>query len=53
MIKSLKQEYKSIFIDGTGEITFNRGKKHKCLGITLDYSKVIEYWLVMKNKSSE
>ena len=33
LIKSLKQEYESIFEDGTGEMTFNRGKKHKNLGI--------------------
>ena len=39
LIKSLKQEYESIFEDGTGELTVNRGKKHTYLGMTLDYSK--------------
>ena len=39
LIKSLKQEYEIIFEDGTGEMTVNRGKKHKYLGTTLDYSK--------------
>ena len=39
LIKSLKQEYKSIFEDGTVEMTVNRGKKHKYLEMTLDYSK--------------
>ena len=39
LMKSLKQEYESIFEDGTGEITVNRGKKHKYLGIKLNYSK--------------
>ena len=39
LMKSLKQEYESIFEDGTGEITVNRGKKHKYLRMTLNYSK--------------
>ena len=28
-----------MFEDGTGEMTVNRGKKHKYIGMTLDYSK--------------
>ena len=39
LIKSLKQEYESIFEDRTVKITVNRGKKNKYLGTTLDYSK--------------
>ena len=39
LIKSLKQEYKSILEDGTGKMTANRDKKHKYLGMTLNYSK--------------
>ena len=39
LIKSLKQEYESVFEDIIGKMTVNRGKKHKYLGMTLDYSK--------------
>ena len=39
LIKSLKQEYVSIFEDGTDKMTVNIGKKHKYLGMTLNYSK--------------
>ena len=39
LIKSLNQEYKSIFYDGTGKMAVNRGKKNKYIGTTLDYSK--------------
>jgi hypothetical protein len=34
----LKQEYESIFEDGSGQMTVSRGKSHKYLGMTLDYS---------------
>ena len=37
LIKSLEQEYISIFEDRTGEMTFNRGNKHKYIGMKLDY----------------
>jgi len=37
MIKWLKQEYESIFEDGSGKMTISRGKVHKYLGMTLDY----------------
>jgi hypothetical protein len=36
MIKYLRQEYESIFEDGSGAITVSRGKIHKYLGMTLD-----------------
>ena len=39
LINSLNQEYKGIFEDITGKMTVKRGKKHKYVGITLDYSK--------------
>ena len=39
LIKLLKQEYESIFEDVTGKMTVNRGKKHKYLGMTLNYSE--------------
>jgi hypothetical protein len=38
MIDWLHQEYKSIFEDGSGEMTVSRGRVHKYLGITLDYT---------------
>lgn len=38
MIEWLKQEYECIFEDGSGEMAVSRGKKHKYLGMTLDYS---------------
>lgn len=39
MIDWLKLEYESIFEDGSGKMTVNRGKVHKYLGMTLDFSK--------------
>ena len=38
MIKWLRQEYESIFEDGSGKRTVSRGKVHKYLGMTLDYT---------------
>jgi hypothetical protein len=38
MIKYLRQEYESIFEDGSGTMTASRGKIHKYLGMTLDYT---------------
>jgi hypothetical protein len=38
MIKWLRQEYESIFEDGSGEMTVSRGKVHTYLGMTLDYT---------------
>jgi hypothetical protein len=38
MIKWLRQEYESIFEDGSGEMTVSHGKVHKYLGMTLDYT---------------
>jgi hypothetical protein len=37
MIGYLRQEYDSIFEDGSGAMTVSRGKIHKYLGMTLDY----------------
>jgi hypothetical protein len=36
MIDWLRQEYESIFEDGSGTMTVSRGRVHKYLGITLD-----------------
>ncbi len=38
MIRWLKREYKSIFEDGSGEMSVSRGKIHTYLGMTLDYT---------------
>jgi hypothetical protein len=38
MIKNLLEEYESIFKEGTGSMTMSRGKIHKYLGMTLDYT---------------
>jgi hypothetical protein len=36
MIEYIRQEYESIFEDGSGAMTVSRGKIHKYLGMTLD-----------------
>ena len=38
MIKWLRQEYESILEDGSGKMAVSRGKVHKYLGMTLDYT---------------
>jgi hypothetical protein len=38
MIRYLRQEYESIFEDGSSEMAVSRGKIHKYLGMTLDYT---------------
>jgi hypothetical protein len=38
MIEYLRQEYESIFEDGSGAMMVSRGKIHKYLGMTLDYT---------------
>ena len=38
MIKWLRAEYESIFEDGSGVIKVHRGKVHKYLGMSLDFS---------------
>jgi hypothetical protein len=38
MIDWLRQEYESIFEDGSGKMTVNRGRVQKYLGMTLDYT---------------
>ena len=38
IIKWLRNEYESILKDGLGEMTVSRGKFHKYLGMTLDYT---------------
>ena len=43
----LKQEYESIFEDGSGQMTVSRGKTHKYLGMNLDYSTTGEVKITM------
>jgi hypothetical protein len=38
MIEYLREEYESIFEAGTGAMTVSRGKIHKYLGLTLNYT---------------
>ena len=38
MIEWLKQEYESIFEDGSGKMSVSRGKIHTYLGVTLDFT---------------
>jgi hypothetical protein len=38
MLEYLREEYESIFEDVTGAMTVSRGKIHKYLGMTLDYT---------------
>ena len=38
LITILKEEYESIFKGGSGKMTVSRGKVHKYLGMTLDYT---------------
>ena len=37
-IEELCHEYESIFEDGSGEMKVSRGKVHKYLGMTIDFS---------------
>ncbi len=38
IIEWLRQDYKSVFEDGSGKMKVNQGKIHKYLGMTLDFS---------------
>jgi hypothetical protein len=38
MTEYLRQEYESIFEDGSGAMLVNRGKIHQYLGMALDYT---------------
>ena len=37
-IKTLREEYESLFEDGSGKMVVHRGKVHKYLGMTLDFT---------------
>jgi hypothetical protein len=53
MIGYLRQEYESIFKDGSGAMTVSRGKIHKYLGMTLDYSVPGQVKITMLNYVDE
>jgi hypothetical protein len=38
IIEYLRQEYESLFEDGSGAMTVSRGEIHKYIGMTLDYT---------------
>ena len=46
-IEWLRQDYESIFKDGSGKMKVSRGAVHKYLGMTLDYSKPGECKITM------
>jgi hypothetical protein len=48
MIAWLRQEFKSIFTDGSGKMKVARGKMHKYLGMTLDFAtaKVVKVTMI-------
>jgi hypothetical protein len=47
MIKWLRAEYESIFEDGSGVTKVHRGKVHKYLGMSLDFSHKGQYHVTM------
>jgi hypothetical protein len=53
MIEYLRQEYESIFEDGSGSLTVSRGKIHKYLGMTLDYTVRGQFEIAMFNYVDE
>jgi hypothetical protein len=53
MIEYLRQEYESIFEDGSGAMTVSRGKIHKYLGMTLDYTAHSQVNITMFNYVDE
>ncbi len=43
----LRTKYKIIFEDGLGQMKVHRGKTHKYLGMSLDFSHKGQYWVTM------
>ena len=46
-------EYEKIFKDGLGEMTVSRGKKHKYLGMDLDFTTRGEFKVMMVDYTKE
>jgi hypothetical protein len=53
MIEYLRQEYESIFEDGSGAMTVSGGKIHKYLGMTLDYTVRGQVKIIMSDYINE
>jgi hypothetical protein len=53
MIEYIWKEYESIFEDGSGSMTVSRGKLHKYLGMTLDYTVRGQVKITMLNYVDE
>jgi hypothetical protein len=53
MIEYLRQEYESIFEDGSGAMTVSRGKIHKYLGMTLYCTICVQVKITMFDKVDE
>ena len=53
LIKHLRKEYESIFEDGSGKMAVSRGKIHKYLGMTLDYTTLGQVKVSMFEKIEE
>jgi len=52
-IEWLWRDYESIFEDGSGKMKVHRGKIHKCLGMTLDFSTKRQVKMTMTDYVSE
>jgi hypothetical protein len=52
-IEWLRRDYESIFEDGSGEMKVHRGKVHKYLGMTLDFSTTHQVKISMVDFTSE
>ena len=52
-IEWLRQDYESIFEDGSGKMKVTRGKKHKYLGMDLDFSTKGQVKILMCNYFKE
>ena len=53
MIEYLRKEYENIFEDGSGKMTFKRGKVHEYLRMTIDYSEPGQAKVMMLNYVKE
>ena len=49
----IRGEYKTIFKDGSGKMTVSRGKKHKYLGMVLDFTTNGEVKVTMADYTKE
>ena len=52
-IEVIRDEYETIFKDGSRQMTVSRGKKHKYLGMDLDFTTKGEVKVTMANYTKE